>query len=104
MSLAEWEAEGTRRFGPDKSRWRFVCPMCGHDAATPEWEAAGAPEGAVAFSCVGRWLDVARDAFDKTGKGPCNYTGGGLFRLNPIAITTPDGKEHELFAFAEVPS
>ena len=25
---------------------------------------------------------------------------GGLFRLNPLTVTTPDGKEHAMFAFA----
>lgn len=95
-SMAEWQAEATRRFGPDYRKWRFVCPACGHVASVADWKALGAIENA-AFSCVGRWTKEASEAF--SGKpGPCTYTGGGLFRLNPIAI---DGREDGAFAFAE---
>jgi len=30
----------------------------------------------------------------------CDYAGGGLFKLNPVKVTSM-GKEHELFAFEE---
>lgn len=30
LTLAEWEAEGLRRFGPDRYAWRFGGPSCGH--------------------------------------------------------------------------
>lgn len=100
LTLAEWEAEGERRFGKDKREWAFVCPVCGHVATALDWKAVGAPEGSVAFSCVGRWMDKPRDAFAKKGEGPCNYAGGGLFRLNPVIVTDPGGKEHALFDFA----
>lgn len=96
---AEWLAEGERRFGKDQFAWRFVCPSCGHIASVSDYKAAGAPEGAVAFSCVGRWLPNPKDAFSGAG-GPCNYAGGGLFRVNPIILVTPAG-ESNLFEFAE---
>ncbi len=99
-TLAEWHAEATRRFGPETSEWRFVCPVCAHDASAAEYEAAGAPESAVAFSCVGRWIAGSQDAFTSKGAGPCTYAGGGLFRLNPVIVTAPDGAEHQMFAFA----
>ena len=85
LTLQEWEAEGTRRFGPDKMDWRFVCPCCGFVASARDYHVAGAPDTAVAFSCVGRWWAHRREAFER-GKspGPCNYAGGGLFRLNPV--------------------
>jgi hypothetical protein len=96
----EWMAEGTKRFGADMMSWRFVCPRCGHVATPADWRAAGAPQSAAAFSCVGRWLPgEPRDAF-KPGPGPCNYAGGGLFRLNPVHVLE-DGKRHEVFAFAQ---
>jgi hypothetical protein len=101
ITRAEWEAEAVRRFGPDPLNWRFVCPCCGNVASTTDWRDAGAPVDAVAFSCVGRWLPGARRAFGGSGPGPCDYTGGGLFKLNPVAVTTPDGKTHHVFAFAE---
>lgn len=96
---AEWTAEAGRRFGADPMGWRFVCPSCGHVAAVREWRDAGAPEGAVAFSCVGRWLNAdGTRAFAGVG-GPCNYAGGGFIGLNPVAVDF-DGREHRVFDFA----
>ena len=87
MTLKEWQAEAEKRYGPDPMKWRFVCPACKHVASIADYKAAGAPEGAVAFSCVGRWHGGCREAFDTAGRpGPCNYAGGGLFGLNPVAI------------------
>jgi predicted RNA-binding Zn-ribbon protein involved in translation (DUF1610 family) len=94
MTREEWEAEGSALFGPDRMAWRFVCPVCGHVTATRDWKDAGAPETAAAFSCVGRWLDGSRSAFEGKGPGPCDYSGGGLFRLNPLCV---DG--HRVFDF-----
>lgn len=97
---ASWYAEGEKRFGPDRLAWPFACPLCGHVATGHDWKAAGAPEGSVGFSCIGRWKEKCRDAF-ATGPGPCNYTGGGLFQLNPVQIK--DGETvHQYFEFAEV--
>jgi hypothetical protein len=94
MTEAEWNAEGERLFGPDQLKWKFVCPACGHIASVQDWKDAGAKSEAAAFSCVGRWLAWCRDAFE-SGPGPCNYAGGGLFRLNPVHVG-----EHQVFAFA----
>lgn len=106
MTHAVWVAEGERLFGVDRMEWKFVCPSCGHIARTADWQAAGAPEGAVAFACVGRWLPnpSTGEAFagaDVIPATPCNYTGGGLFKLNPLLVEDLDGKAHRLFAFAE---
>lgn len=102
MTDDEWNAEAVRRFGRSVLDWRFVCPACGHVAAVRDWQAAGAPEGAIAYSCVGRYLPSCREAFGGEGPGPCNYAGGGLFGLNPITVIRSDGKPHDVFAFAEV--
>lgn len=96
MMLEQWQAEGARRFGPDPMTWRFVCPSCGYVASVQDYKDAGAPESAVAFSCVGRWLPRCVEMFQKPG--PCNYAGGGLFGLNPVEI---EGREARIFAFAE---
>ena len=93
----EWRAEGVRRFGPDEMKWRFTCPACGHVATPADYEAVGAKDTHVAFSCVGRFLDSPRDAFAK-GPGPCNYAGGGLIGLNPVEI---EGRKARYFAFAD---
>ena len=100
MTEDEWHDQGEKLFGPDRMKWRFVCPACDHVASVQDYRDAGAPEGAVAFSCVGRWLQKKRDAFSK-GAGPCNYAGHGLIRLNPIQITNPAGEVLNVFAFSE---
>jgi hypothetical protein len=105
----EWRAEGERRFGKDQMNWKFVCPVCKHVQSTTDYKNAGAPSDVVGFSCVGRWLPECRDAFglrkprkgDKKGKeGPCNYAGGGLFRINPVTVLFPDQKSGQFFDFA----
>lgn len=96
----EWLAEGACRFGPDQMDWKFKCPGCGYVASAYDYKAAGAPESAVAFNCVGRYGGTGRrTAFGKncTGPGPCDYTGGGFFPLNPVLI---DG-QYGYFEFAE---
>ncbi len=96
-SLDAWHAEGRRRFGDDKMQWAFLCPSCGHRWIVSDWKDAGATEGEVAFSCVGRHLEGSGDL--GSAPGPCNYAGGGLFKLNPVSITI-DGTDHYAFAFA----
>lgn len=100
MTYEEWKAEGTKRFGDDMLQWRFVCPSCGHIAKADDWRQARAPEGAVAFSCVGRWKGGDDKKSFRNKGGPCFYTGGGLFKINPVRVADLDGKEHDLFAFA----
>ena len=103
MTQAEWMAEGRRRFGDDQMKWRFVCPVCGHVATPEDYKAAGAPSTAVAFSCVGRWSG-AKSGLWRSGDAvakPCDYAGGGLFRLNPQRVIDEQGVPHELFAFEE---
>lgn len=95
MTREKWHKRGVELFGQDEMKWRFVCPSCGHVASIQDYKDAGAPQGAVAFSCIGRYLPNARNAFG-TGPGPCNYTGGGLIRLNPLCV---DGVR--IFDFAE---
>lgn len=95
MTHNEWYAKGEQLFGADIMQWKFICPSCGHTASVQDWKDAGAPEGAVAFSCIGRYLPECNEAFAK-GDGPCNYAGGGLIRLNPIDV---DGRP--TFAFVE---
>jgi hypothetical protein len=111
MTHADWVAEAERLFGDDAMKWRFVCPVCNHVATVQDWKNAGAPEGAVAFSCVGRYAGLKRDAFGLNpqkvargelppaeGPGPCNYTGGGLFALNPVKVMH-GGEVHTVFDF-----
>lgn len=104
MLYADWEAEGERRFGADRLNWKFVCPVCKHVQSVADYKAAGAPVDSAAFSCVGRWMENSRRAFEERGSGPCNYAGGGLFRLNPVPVEMPGGKTINVFAFAPAES
>jgi len=96
----EWKNEAVKRFGIDSTKWKFKCPSCGYIATTQEWRDAGAPDGAIAFSCVGRYTGSKKQMGDKTG-GPCNYTTGGLFNISPVLIKFDDG---EMSAFDFAPS
>jgi hypothetical protein len=104
----DWILAGEERYGKDRKKWSFRCPVCGFAATGEDYAAAGAGKGCVGFSCIGRWMPKCDRAFDyvrKNGeakKGPCDYAGGGLFRLNPIHVK--DGfREHEFFDFADRP-
>lgn len=101
MTVEEWNAEGVRRFGADQMKWRFRCPSCDNAVSAENYKAAGAPENAVAFSCVGRWMPETTATIFEKGKGFCNYAGGGLFPLNPITVIDKDGGEHRIFRFDE---
>ena len=106
-TLTEWRAKATELFGEDCMKWKFACPICEHVASVQDWKDAGAPVQSAAFSCVGRWVganpttakgDIGPNGIE--GKGPCDYSGGGLFQLNPIVVVDPDGQEMKVFAFA----
>ncbi len=109
----EWAAEATRRFGDDPMNWKFICPACKHVASVRDYKEAKAPQSVVGFSCIGRYVGARRDAFGLNpdnkslpkaeGPGPCNYAGGGLFKLNPVQVDF-DGVMHSVFAFADEPA
>jgi hypothetical protein len=100
LTYEQWLAEGYRRFGEDRRSWRFVCPVCGHAATPADWLAVGASQGEIAFSCVGRRIEGAKEAFAQgdNGKG-CTYAGGGLFKLNPVDVLLPTGERSHFFEF-----
>lgn len=111
LTEAEWRTEAVRRYGPDAMAWRFRCPACGHVATVADWAAVEAPESAIAFSCVGRWQKKPREAFvhkaDKSPE-PCNYAGGGLFRIHRVEVLRPARPGAEaaavpIFDFADDP-
>ena len=95
-----WVAEARARFGNDPMQWAFVCPSCGWVATIQEWKDADAMNQA-AFSCIGRAIGSAKEL--GADRGPCNYAGGGLFRLNPVSVIEESGFERETFEFADAP-
>jgi len=100
ITHTDWLEEGKRRFGKDMYDWKFVCPVCGHVASIRDWKQAGATEGEVAFSCIGRRIEGSKQAFDEKGAGPCTYAGGGLIKLNPVHVVMPDFSTRQCFEFA----
>jgi hypothetical protein len=100
ISHADWIARAKELFGDDPLAWRFVCPSCGYVASIADYKAAGAPRSAVAFNCIGRYTGATQE-IGTQGGGPCNYTGGGLFRLNPVTVRFEDSAKAQVFAFAE---
>lgn len=99
-TLDEYIKEAFKRFGADKMLWAWKCPLCGFVQTAAMYKAAKAPESAIAFSCVGRWIDGSRKAFGGSGPGPCDYAGGGLFAVNPVVVVHPDGHTTDLFELA----
>jgi len=102
VSQDEWHAEGTKLFGENMMDWRFRCPVCGHVAQAQAWADVGATQSA-GFSCIGRWLEGSKAAFEEKGEGPCTYAGGGLFRLNPVKVSLKEGGTVDMFEFAPRP-
>lgn len=100
VTLEEYLTEAEKLFGPDKKQWKFICPGCGHIASVHDYENAGAPEGAIGFSCIGRFLNHCRDWLSGSGPGPCNYTQGGLFGISPVKVVIDDEKNYYIFEFA----
>lgn len=101
VTYDQWQAEAIEMFGDERMAWRFVCPSCGHVASVRDYKNAGATAGQVGFSCIGRALGAGDEhTFRKSG-GPCNYAGGGLIGLNPVAVIFPDGKRIDVFEFAK---
>jgi hypothetical protein len=89
ISREEWLEEGKKRFGEAMLFWKFVCPICKTVIEARDYKKAGAPPSAIGFNCIGRYLKSPQKAFGdkKIIKGqPCDYTGGGLFKLNPVEV------------------
>jgi len=99
MTHVEWVQQARWRYGLNNFKWRFKCPSCGYVASWQEWKDAGAPDEAVGFSCIGRWLGSDKPAGDRTG-GPCRYAGNGLIKLNPVKVEFGN-KVEWFFDFAE---
>jgi hypothetical protein len=102
IEFREWEQEAIRRFGQHPSGWRFKCPCCGHVQSMQDFKDLGVDVNLAYFNCVGRHDGKHMDVDMGTKPGPCNYTGGGLFNLNPVAVKHPEtGGTVHVFAFAD---
>jgi hypothetical protein len=104
MTYEEWEKKGLRLYGKDKREWKFKCPSCSFIQTFNDFLKLTTEEEAssmIGFSCIGRLLEDKGEFLGKKQEGkPCNYAGGGLFRINPIIIIR-DGIEQSYFDFAD---
>jgi hypothetical protein len=110
LTLKEWLAAGKERYGDDMKQWKFRCPSCGY-VQCPEdfrqFKEQGATPDDARFNCIGRYVANSKKAFGnkafKKGEGPCDYTGGGLFRLGPLTVKPEGGPGMSSFDFADRP-
>ena len=101
MTKQEWLENGTKLFGPDMMKWKFICPCCGHVQAVEDffpYKDKGASPDSATHDCIGRY-----DGHMHVNMGeakPCNYSGYGLFDFCPILVLDK-GEELRCFAFYE---
>ena len=105
ITFEEWKAEAIRRFGHVAGDWQFVCPSCGNVQTMRQFRELGVGDDNLAYyNCIGRYDGKNFETTMGTKPGPCNYTGGGLFGLNPVAVIHPEtGDILHVFAFAGEP-
>jgi hypothetical protein len=102
MTIDEWQAEATKRFGDEPGNWKFVCPICKNVAAVDDFKPfkdRGATPDSARCECIGRYTLPKGKAIADEGK-PCDYAGYGLFRLSPVVVVDGERESHS-FAFAE---
>lgn len=88
ITREQWEAKGAELFGPDQSKWRFVCPACGKELSIESVRVEFAQHlptlreknFAIEQECVGRYVP---------GAG-CNWVAYGLFS-GPLKVRQGDG-------------
>lgn len=104
VTLAEWQAEGKRRFGEKVRNWKFICPACltvqsGQDFIDTgmEKERIGTVLG---FSCIGRYRGAPAAGLSKCARNGCDWTLGGLLQIHSLEVVTESGKAVPTFEFA----
>lgn len=100
----EWMNKGRELFGENMLKWKFVCSSCGNIQSSEEFrefKEQGATPADAYFNCIGRYIDISKDAF--SDNKPCNYTMGGLITLAKTVVIDEKGKEHFVFEFADQP-
>lgn len=89
----DWIKEGEVLFGKDFKEWLWVCPQCKTKQGIHDFREAGVSdetiEGAIAFSCIGRFTN---------DKG-CDWTLSGLLHIHQLEVVMPSGKNRMTFEF-----
>ncbi len=81
VTREQWEAKGLELFGPDKEKWKFLCPSCGNEMsvarARAEFPELKGRDWAPEQECVGRY----------TGRLGCDWAAYGLIG-GPLFVKT----------------
>jgi len=95
QSVDEWKARGKELYGEDVENWKFVCPSCDKVSSGADFKVTGAELENMYNTCIGRHNNK------ETG---CDWAAYGLFKTmgKGDVVITPDGKEVDVFAFAEI--
>jgi hypothetical protein len=102
ISFDEWKKHAISKFGESASEWAFKCPCCGNIQTMQQFDNLGVDPNLAYFNCIGRHDGKHGHVDMGTKPGPCNYTGGGLFNMNPVAVIHPEtGKTLYVFDFAD---
>lgn len=97
--LDEWLKELENRFGEDKKKWAFVCPVCGKVSTVQEFLDAGANVNDSYQNCIGRFTGKGSP---KKGELGCNWAAYGLLGNlgKGDTIISENGNETDVFAMA----
>lgn len=94
---------GEKMFGPDKSKWKFKCPICGHVQSMESVERHYVSEhGRSKFEAVKKYIYVYYNCEGRTNPSHgCNYSTGGLFKLGKMfeVISEKQGEENKILTF-----
>jgi hypothetical protein len=96
-TLDEWLVEGEKRFGKDKMKWKFKCPMCGHVASIEEFINIGVDANVAYVDCIGRY--TGKGSPKKGDTSGCNWVAYGFLKTCGKGVLV---NGEEIFDFAEV--
>lgn len=95
QTLAEWRAEGIRRFGKDPANWAFRCPACGREFRIQEFLELGAGPNDAIQNCIGRFNGHMRPPNQADDGLGCDWAAYGLFQTlgKGRVVIAEDGSE-----------
>lgn len=106
VTLDEFQNELRAQGVKSHDDFAFRCPICKTIQSSRDLVKAGAGrtfddvQKYLAFSCVGRFTKAGPWKKDEPPGRGCDWTLGGLFKLNDLTVVTPDGERHPRFEIA----
>jgi len=96
----EYLARGEELFGEDLKNWKWVCPACGRVNTGSEFAELDVSPDLACRNCIGRFNGNMKPPNPKNNKNGCDWTAGGLFRLDGVCkVTMDDGYITHAFSF-----